>query len=83
VKLADASQTADDALLQQVEETSREIYREIAAFDLIVADVGKLSADSAAQLGEVGDALRLVLLEITELGTHLYSIRSGAGAPAA
>ncbi|HEV7718389.1 MAG TPA: hypothetical protein VGO70_05365 [Arsenicitalea sp.] len=81
-KLADANQTVDQTQLQQVEEISGEIYREIAAFDLIVADVGKLSTESAAELGAVGDALRLVLLEITELGTHLYSISSGLAAPA-
>ncbi|MDB5563256.1 MAG: hypothetical protein JWN11_2674, partial [Hyphomicrobiales bacterium] len=76
IKLADARHAVDESLLQQVEETSGEIYREIAAFDLIVADVEKLSPQSAAHLSELGDALRLILLEITELGTHLYSIRS-------
>lgn len=81
-KLADEKQTVDKSQLQQVEEISGDIYREIAAFDLIVADVGKLSTESAAELGAVGDALRLVLLEITELGTHLYSISSGVAAAA-
>jgi hypothetical protein len=81
--LADASQTLDEELLMQVEAISGEIYLEIAAFDRIVEDLGKISTESAAQLAEIGDALRLVLLEITELGTHLDSIRSGVNAPAA
>lgn len=67
---------ADDALLLSIEETSGAIYRGIAAFDELVVDVEGESHAAAGQVAEVGDALRLVLMEITELGTGLYSLRS-------
>lgn len=69
----------DDALLLSAEETSGSIYAAIAKFDALVADIDKTSHVAAGQAAEVGDALRLLLMEITELGTRLYSLRSGSG----
>ena len=66
----------DDALLLSVEETSGSIYAGIASFDALVVDIDKASHAAAGQIAEVGDALRLLLMEITELGTRLYSLRS-------
>lgn len=66
----------DDELLFSVEETSGAIYREIDVFDELVKDVDTKSQVAAGQIAEVGDALRLLLMEITELGTGLYSLRS-------
>jgi hypothetical protein len=80
-RLRDAAQlpgaASDDVLLLSVEETSGAIYRGIAGFDELVLDVDRESHVAAGQVAEVGDALRLVLMEITELGTGLYSLRSG------
>ena len=35
------------------------------------------SPEAAGELAEVGEALHLLLLEITELGTQMYATRSG------
>lgn len=67
---------SDDKLLLTVEETSGRIYDGISEFDALVVDIDKTSHDAAAQIVEVGDALRLLLMEITELGTQLYALRS-------
>ena len=66
----------DDELLVSVEKTSGSIYSGIAVFDGLVSDIEKTSHVAAGQVAEVGDALRLLLMEITELGTRLYSLRS-------
>ena len=60
-------------VLLDVEETTGAIYREITAFDALLADVDRKSHAAAGQIAEVGDALRLVLLSITELGTEMYA----------
>ena len=59
-------------VLLDVEETSGAIYREIEAFDALLVDIDRKSHAAAGQIAEVGDALRLVLLSITELGTAMY-----------
>ena len=66
-------------VLLDVEETSGAIYREIEAFDALLVDIDRKSHAAAGQIAEVGDALRLVLLAITELGTEMYS-RGSEGA---
>ena len=68
----------DDALLLSLEETSGNIYAGIASFDALANDIDKTSHAAAGHIAEVGDALRLLLMEITELGTRLYSLRSEA-----
>lgn len=60
-------------IMLDVEETTGAIYREITAFDALLADVDRKSHEAAGQIAEVGDALRLVLLSITELGTEMYA----------
>jgi hypothetical protein len=60
-------------IMLDVEETTGAIYREIDAFDALVADIDRKSHAAAGQIAEVGDALRLVLLSITELGTEMYA----------
>lgn len=60
-------------VMLDVEETSGAIYREIEAFDTLLADIDRKSHAAAGQIAEVGDALRLVLLTITELGTAMYA----------
>ena len=72
----------DDTLLVSLEDTSGRIYAGIASFDALVADIDKTSHVAAGQIAEVGDALRLLLMEITELGTRLYSLRSDGPANA-
>lgn len=69
----------DDALLLAVEETSGGIYAGIRTFEALVADIDSKSHAAAGEIAEVGDAIRLVLMEITELGTYLYSRRSATG----
>ncbi len=71
----------DDKLLLHVEETSGKIYEGIAEFDALLADIDRKSHAAAAQIVEVGDALRLILMEITELGTQLYALRSAPPQP--
>ncbi|MDB5538854.1 MAG: hypothetical protein JWQ89_581 [Devosia sp.] len=73
----------DNQLLLSVEETSGAIYKGIASFEELVADVDRTSHAAAGQIAEVGDALRLLLMEITELGTRLYSLRSDDVLPVA
>jgi hypothetical protein len=68
----------DKLVLLDVEETSGAIYREIAAFDALVADIDKQSHAAAGLIAEVGDSLRLALMDITELGTSMYSRESVA-----
>jgi hypothetical protein len=60
-------------VMLDVEETTGAIYREIEAFDTLLADIDRKSHAAAGQIAEVGDALRLVLLAITELGTEMYA----------
>jgi hypothetical protein len=67
-------------ILQGIEEITGQIYAEIARFDTLTVEVEQVSPASAAELGAVGDALRLVLLEITELGTDMYGVSSHAAA---
>lgn len=71
----------DDKLLLHVEETSGKIYEGIAEFDALLVDIDRKSHAAAAQIVEVGDALRLTLMEITELGTQLYALRSASPGP--
>ena len=68
----------ESLVLLDAEETSGEIYREIAAFDLMLADIDRTSHVAAGQIAQVGDALRLVLMEITELGTSIYARQTEA-----
>ena len=74
--LTDSEGPVDPQLLLAVEETTGKIYREIEAFDAMVANIDKKSHAAAGQIAEVGDALRLILLEIVELGTAMYSRQS-------
>ena len=74
--LTDTQGPVDPELLLAVEEATGKIYREIEAFDAMVANIDKKSHAAAGQIADVGDALRLVLLEITELGTAMYSRQS-------
>jgi hypothetical protein len=71
--LAERPGPVEPLVLLDVEETSGAIYREIDAFDSLLADVDRKSHAAAGQIAEVGDALRLVLLSITELGTAMYA----------
>lgn len=60
--------------LVAIEELAAEIYREIDAFNALVADIDRQSHAAAGEIAEVGDALRLVLLEITELSLVMYRL---------
>lgn len=63
----------DPLVMLDMEETSTAIYREIDAFDTLLIDIDRKSHAAAGQIAEVGDALRLILLAITELGTQMYA----------
>lgn len=58
-----------------LESTASEIYQEIENFTAASEHYksGNPDADDAT---EIGDALRLLLLELTELGTKMYSSHS-------
>jgi hypothetical protein len=77
----DTHQVKAERLLE-VEETSTEIYQAIADFDRLVEEVSHTSLVAAGELAAVGDSLHLALLEITELGTTMYSVRSREPDPA-
>ena len=70
-----------DELHVAIERTCTAIYSEIEACSAITKDVAETSPEAAAELAPIEDALRLVLLEITELATELYAIRSGVPRP--
>ncbi len=71
----DTREAREDRLLE-VEETASEIYQAIADLHDLSTEVAGQSIVAAGELALVEDALRLVLLEITELGTTMYSVRS-------
>lgn len=71
--LAERPGRLEPLVMLDVEETSGAIYREIDAFEALLKDVDRKSHAAAGQIAEVGDALRLVLLSITELGTEMYA----------
>lgn len=65
-----------EADLVEVENTSGRLYQEISAFKETVAEIAETSPIAAGELAPVSDALHLLLLEMTELGTRLYSVRT-------
>ena len=73
--LAAQTRVSDEVLLR-VEEISGEIQTEIGRLSEMVRSIPAQSPTDLALITEVSDALRLVLLEITETGTKLYSSRS-------
>jgi hypothetical protein len=73
---ADGRGDVSTELLVHIEDVSGKVYREIESLNAVVAEVGKKSPQAAGELAQVGEALHLVLLDITEIGTGLYSARS-------
>jgi hypothetical protein len=73
--------SADPGALERVEETAGAIFREIEEFRLLLADIVATSPKAAGELAGVNEALHLVLMEITELSTRMYSFRQGQAAP--
>lgn len=71
----------DPGALERIEETAGAIFREIEEFRLLLADIEASSPKAAGELAGVNDTLHLVLMEITELSTKMYSFRQGAAAP--
>ena len=67
--------------LVALEETATEIYADVSAFRDTVEEVAARSPAAASELAGVGDALQLVLLEITELGIRFYKATGGAPEP--
>jgi hypothetical protein len=63
--------------LVEIEEICDRIYAEIADFNELYALIDKVSPGAAAEIVEVRDALQLVLMEVTELGTSLYAKFNG------
>lgn len=68
---------ASPSELTELEKTAGAIYEDLSAFEAAVKEVADKSPTAAAELAPVSDAIRLVLLEITELGIKLYSAHSG------
>ena len=81
VEAAQIAHTVSDSLLLSIEETTGDIYAEITAYSNVVAEVAKSSPAAASELAVANDALHLVLMEITELGTALYAVRSNLAKP--
>jgi hypothetical protein len=78
---ASENNSADPAALEQVEETAGAIFREIEEFRLLLADIEASSPEAAGELAGVNDELHLVLMEITELSTRMYSFRQAEVVP--
>jgi hypothetical protein len=70
----------DPGALERIEETAGAIFREIEEFRLLLADIAASSPKAAGELAGVNDTLHLVLMEITELSTRMYSFRQGGAA---
>ena len=73
---ASTSNPADTESLVHLESTASDIYDEISSFKQTVNEVAALSPEAAGELASVGEALHLLLLDITELGIKMYSTRS-------
>lgn len=70
-------QPASEEELTAIEKTAGAIYEDIASFSATLEEISLKSPKAAAELAQVSDAIRLILLEITELGIKLYSTHSG------
>ena len=66
----------NNEVLLRVEEISEDIRSDVDRLTKLIESLGHPSATDLALTTEVDDALRLVLLEVTETGTKLYSARS-------
>jgi hypothetical protein len=73
---AQTSNNVNDEVLLRVEEISEDIRSDIDRLTALIKSMPKASPTDFALTTEVDDALRLVLLEVTELGTKLYGARS-------
>lgn len=71
----DTHQVSDEVLLR-VEEISDDIRSDVSRLSDLIKSLRAPTATDLALTTEVDDALRLVLLEVTETGTKLYSARS-------
>lgn len=78
---ASESNSDDPAALERIEETAGAIFQEIEVFRLLLADIALSSPKAAGELAGVNDELHLVLMEITELSTRMYSFRQGEVVP--
>jgi len=83
VAAAEAGGIVTDELLLATERNCTSIRDEIANCSDVVGTVAGVSPVAASELAAVGDALQLVLLEVTELSTQLYAMRSRLTAPVA
>jgi hypothetical protein len=79
VRTAEVAGNVSDELLQTTEGTCTAIYTEIDKCAKVIATVEATSQPAASQLAALNDALHLVLLEVTELSTELYAVRSRLG----
>ncbi len=71
-----SAQQVEQEMLVNVERSASFLYAEIQAFNVLLQEVERQSPAAASELATVDGALRLLLLDVTELGTRLYSIRS-------
>ena len=74
-KVLDSRTVSADRLVE-VEEIAGAIYREIEQVDMHIGQATENNPNGAAQMAEIGEALRLVLMDITEFGTSMYSVNS-------
>jgi hypothetical protein len=73
---AEISGHVDDSQLVAQEDVAGELYAAIEQFNALQSEIASEDADGPAEFAKVGDMLHLVLLEITELGTRMYRLRS-------
>ena len=76
-----SSHHVDEGQLLDLERIAGDIYEEIATFNQLVPEIATESPNAAAELAAIGEALQLVLLDVTETGTRMYSVRSSETIP--
>jgi hypothetical protein len=69
------SGSVDNEHLVFVEQLAGAIYEEMEDLERSRGLLPIIDDDDASTLADLSDALRLVLLEITELGNRMYSVR--------
>lgn len=73
---ATANRAVSEQQLVSVEEISAAVFAEVSTFNAMVAAHGAPSELEGTMIAEVGDVLRLLSLEITELSTRMYAAQS-------
>ena len=81
VTTAGVTGEVSDDLLLNAEATCTSMYSEVAKCAEVIKTVATTSPQAASQLAALDDSLRLALLEVTEVTSELYAVRSRVKRP--